>query len=363
MNRDHKNTEKYFTALEEIAQENYERNFRKKAAAEFSEYVNNLAQDFESLYKNAKADRVKEIITNPQIFEELMPQMQPLQLANFLGGAKKFFKKNDLQKSSIECLRDSFLNALFSEKPSEISEGFANLAQMEFTKEDFGNLDQKQIARAVNKILAIENTFDISSTLCGLLNFGFIDRNFLNFLVIPSFKKQEMSYSHDFAAFYSLLRFEFYCQKILGTNFFSEEFVKKIAAEIPKKNTDNVKSELQKGIAHFLQIQSGCEVFEEVMQNFYGAPILETDIVLYKDDAKFFIEVDGPSHFYENEKDEYFLTHKTIVRNQMYEALVREKVENGDKIFFVNLPFFEIRKANRENSLGKYLEEKLGVNF
>jgi hypothetical protein len=47
----------------------------------------------------------------------------------------------------------------------------------------------------------------------------------------------------------------------------------------------------------------------------------------------------------------------------MYEALVREKVENGDKIFFVNLPFFEIRKANRENSLGKYLEEKLGVNF
>ncbi|MES2961540.1 MAG: hypothetical protein V4694_04055 [Pseudomonadota bacterium] len=359
MNRNHKNTEKYFSALEEISK----RNYHKKAAADLAEYLNNLAQDFESLYKNSKADRIKEIITNPQIFDELVPQMQPLQLAKFLGGAKKFLKKNDLQKSSIECLRDSFLNALFSEKPSEISESFADLVQMEFTKEDFGNLDQKQIVRAVNKILAIENTFDISATLGGLLNFGFIDRNFLNFLVIPSFKKQEMSRSHDFAAFYSLLRFEFYCQKILGTNFFSEEFIKKIAAEIPKKNTDNVKSELQHNIAEFLQTQAGCEVSEEVMQNFYGAPVLETDIVLHKDDVKFFIEVDGPSHFYENEKGEYLLTHKTLVRNQMYEALVREKIEDGDKIIFVDLPFFEIRKANRENNLGKYLEEKLGVKF
>jgi very-short-patch-repair endonuclease len=120
-------------------------------------------------------------------------------------------------------------------------------------------------------------------------------------------------------------------------------------------------SNLEASILKILRLIGVTNIEKEVVYNFHQIPVLQTDLVFIFENKKFYVEIDGPSHFIKNNKGEYQLNNQTIIRNQFYEVLLAQDQQNQVDSCFLELPFFEINQQQRldERSFVNYLHKKL----
>jgi hypothetical protein len=289
-------------------------------------------------------------------------------LASFFNGVSQFgLRKNHLNIDS-ETLKNVVKKFLLEEgNPRRLSNMLNGLANLGFEKSDL-SIDPEELKRAVDSVFRVDSfAEEWSSTnfpnICsGLLNLGFVDAKFESTLeLLPGLLNLHRNILQDIEirTFRAIARFELYHLKTLGRSCFGDEVLdlmnQKIASE-QLKDDEKKQSEYSNKI--FEVLKQGFQgstasnlieyrVSQEIPYRYKGVPILDTDIVLTKGRDVIYVEIDGPTHFIQNQDQVPQLDNKTKIRNELYRFIAQE--EKDFDIVFIQISYLEISdKASSE---------------
>ena len=286
----------------------------------------------------------------------------PQHLANTLNGlAKMGFEKSELGIDQI-ALKASINRNLTNANPQDLSNILNGLAKMGFEKSDL-EINQEALETAINQNLSQSDPQNLANILNGSLNLGFVDEDFLskNAAIIKNAAEGLKIESISLESVTSLARFDSYCYKALGQKeLFSQKFrenLRKAHKDLSAEKTEN-RAKLEKKVeAGFKKIEGVTLIEDSKTIPWVGIPVLEPDIQFKYSNFRFYIEVDGPTHFNGNSAEGFVLNGQTTIRNKLYQGFLKE----SEKLIFISLPFFEIDKIVKkdEAQLPSYLQTKL----
>jgi hypothetical protein len=328
-------------------------------------------------------------------------------LAYIINNLSKLFKLqhfDQLSKKELTTLLPAeVIRLLGSSQSIQLANILNGLAQLGFDADNLGfsAADKRAIGGRIIEIIGDCKPQDLAIILLSLAKMGCNKSDLALNSEIKKFIKKNL---REFSLIdLRELLFTRQIQDLLGDNsqadryFIDEEQIKLIAARYQEKEKDPKESsrakstrvsKSQKDIFEYLNkipgvTNAGLEypVYEIGEAEVARVAITRTDIKFnykYCDsennerEAIFYLEYDGPSHFYKD-KGQYHENPATTLRNKMLEEIVRRKNEtNPDpdiRFIFLALPFYEIMPRIHLSSLneeqiitmlqGKLLEDKL----
>ena len=277
-----------------------------------------------------------------------LQEAESIGIANtFNGLAQMGLKKDELTIDSVK-LSETINRTLQEAELIGIANTFNGFAQMGLKKDEL-TIDSVKLSEAINRTLQEAEFIGIANTFNGLLNFRFIDKDFLHNIDAPYSFPEKVTVTEMSAN--SIARFDFYCQKVLDFKFLGDGFMNELYSQYHANNLcenreQNHESNSQKRLAESLR-KKGYEITCEVDEDYNGIPILSTDIIAKLGDKSVYIEYDGPFHFDKNHEYDG----RTLVRNEMYEALMREK---GDQNAFLSIPYYISQQEQLQMVIDKF---------
>ena len=333
---------------------------------------------------------------------EFMPKMSDIQFGNFINGCRNFIKKQNLSPDIIDAfkygigknlnnfdpislslvlnglakmgfekselgidqiaLKASINRNLTNANPQDLSNILNGLAKMGFEKSDL-EINQEALETAINQNLSQSDPQNLANILNGSLNLGFVDEDFLskNAAIIKNAAEGLKIESISLESVTSLARFDSYCYKALGQKeLFSQKFrenLRKAHKDLSAEKTEN-RTKLEKKVkAGFEKIEGVTLIEDSKTIPSDDIPVLKPDIQFTYKKIKFYIEVDGPTHFNRNSAEGFVLDGQTTIRNEIYQGLYKQ----SRGTIFISLPFFEIDEIVKkdEAQLPSYLQTKL----
>lgn len=159
---------------------------------------------------------------------------------------------------------------------------------------------------------------------------------------------------------FALMRTQMYCDLTVGQKFFDEEQINAIAAK--HFESPPTVSKIQKTVAKKLENMGYKVELERPVYALAGQSVHSMDIFASRKNAEgteeYFIEIDGPSHFY-NDAQGACHNSATVKRNYFNHKAI-ELSNTLSKVFYSELSYAAIEQ--RQGSLSKFLDEEIRRN-
>ena len=304
-------------------------------------------------------------------------------LLNSLAGLG--YKKEDLQLLKLPKLveiTNKQIDNFSAQDVSYVCNGFARLA---YDKDEL-SLDVPSLSRVINRKINNFRNLEPAIALHAFAQMGFVDENieedakeFFRKLIkqakkeapllderavaglVHSLARMEMfdelfeikeqitsalsaekveNLSSESA--FSLLQSQMICDLIYGEKFFDEEKIRHISRKFHPKE-DEI-SDLQKLITNFLPQEK--ILSEQAVYDVGNRSIRNIDISYQIGNRVFFIEVDGPSHFFRDKTGQLQVNQATKKRDALNEAAITELATQrpSEEFYYVKLSYEEIEK-------------------
>ena len=282
-------------------------------------------------------------ITNDKI-----DKFKPREIANIVNAfARLGYDKDDLKIDSAK------LSGRINQKIS----GFTHqdtlislhaFAQLGYGEEDLGHSVKNLISSAKRpsskKLISNFDGREISTLIHSLAKMEMFDELFnpdLRSQINATFTTKTITDLSPESAF-SLLQAQMICDLILGDRFFADTTSSAISKNC--KNETAKISQLQQKVANHLPKNQ----LEYPLYKISETSLRDVDIFYKTDRKNYFIEVDGPTHFYSSKNSAGEISCQknsaTVQRDRLNEAAILRLAERNrdEDFYYLTLPFFEI---------------------
>jgi ankyrin repeat protein len=225
-----------------------------------------------------------------------------------------------------------------------------------------------KISQSIRKEIASCNEAQIASLIHSLVKMEMFDELFvekdgqqiLQQQIANFFTPEKIANLSSDSAF-SLLQAYMYCDLLRNVKLCEEAIINTIADKYPPK--ENKTSNLQRKVAKAL-IEIGCQVEEEYPVykiKDKAVRCVDMKLKIKKDSSSFeyFIEVEGPSHFFTKYQSELISDSATRKRDRLNEAAIKRN-DTISICKYAKLPFTEIEQIEKnKGDLADYILEKI----